>query len=74
MKTGRNANRVARVLILCVMLALALGCTAVSCAESPFELSIADVCIMSKCDATFDGNSITITNEEFNEDVWSPRY
>ena len=74
MKTQKIAKRFGKLLTLCTVLCvLMLACAAVSYADTPLELSFDNILLMGHCDAVVDGNTITVTDEDFNEDVWSSK-
>ena len=74
MQVSKNAKRLINLLTVCAMLCtFLLSGAAIGYADTPLQLSHDDIKLMGKCDAVVEGNTITVTDEEFNEDVWSSK-
>lgn len=70
MRTRKTAMR----LVLCaVLFSLVLGLAAAGCAESPVQCSERDIKLIEQCEAAFDGNTLTVTDTDDNNDVWSSK-
>jgi len=75
MKTRTLAKRFVYVLTVCALLSsLVFGGAAVSYADSPVSFDRENVKLMGACEAAIDGNKLTITDTDFNNDVWSSKF
>ena len=71
MKTEKHLSRI---FVLCaVLLAFAVGSAAVSLADSPAAFSAENVRLTEGCEAAFDGNTLTVTDTDDNNDVWNSK-
>ena len=75
MKTEKTVRRSVCLLAICAaLLSFMLAGTAVCYAETAPEFQWEDVKIMSHCDVEIEGNTLVVTDTEFNEDVWDSKF
>ena len=70
MKNRAIPLRIALALTLC---ALVLSLAAAGCGESPAALSQDSIRLAEQCEAVFSGDSLTVTDTDDNNDVWSSK-
>ena len=71
MKNGKTVRRLVWIMTLCATL---LFFAMAACADTPPEFQFENAKVMNHCDVEIDGNTIVVTDTDFNEDVWDSKF